>query len=238
MYSHNSPSPSGHKSLKFPWVALMKVSYLSSVALGIFRLRTWSPDLLIPVLTAVLPALLHLALVLPKPHPVLARSPYLLRWVYGLPLVSLAAPWLVHAVAPILGGHYGYEFGFHVHAYLKTAPAGPRLAALVVAVGLLHVLIEHIAQSVRADGWRRGIIECPLATIGAVLLGSVCSGVALAALYPVLKLSPLWLHSASQLLQAFLASAGWAASWTVLVLFPAAIFVSLLRGDRGLRWQS
>ena len=100
---------------------------------------------------------LHLALIFPKPLPLVERQPRLIRWIYvaafGIPLATVA----------IL-------FGTGLTAGLaESSPRWCSLATVPVVIGLLLLGARRISRPLRQHGWTRPLLDQPLWTLASAL---------------------------------------------------------------------
>ncbi len=105
--------------------------------------------------------LLHLALLFPKPRPVVERWPRVFHWVHMLPFTTIVLmPLLVLAI------------------FATRSPPGVVLyaAALIVA---LFVMTLQIARAARREGWLRAVADRPWRSVLSALLVSSLLGPAL-----------------------------------------------------------
>ena len=113
---------------------------------------------------AFVPIALHLALVFPRERPVIQKSPYVLRWVYGLPIVAALVFALLALAQSVLAA---------------KASASDRIdLALNIGSGALALIGMSVAWWVvrkgRGEGWR-AFWNRPIASLFAmagVLLGA------------------------------------------------------------------
>src|SRR5947208_1651045 len=114
------------------------------------------------------PLLLHLALVFPKPRPIVVDRPELLRWIYGPPALSLAAigamtlvlwgtsmhaAWVMYAIAglaiAVVAGA-AVRLALRVRRERRDALVREPLAVQIVAIGMLACsayLASHFVNS-------------------------------------------------------------------------------------------
>jgi serine phosphatase RsbU (regulator of sigma subunit) len=98
--------------------------------------------------------LLHFALVFPKERPVIKNHPYILRWLYGAPLLLVLS-----SIA------LGFELDFLDEAKLVVASA-----VVLFLFALTFFLLFKLWKTIQADGWKRGLISQPFTTIMAFLV--------------------------------------------------------------------
>jgi serine phosphatase RsbU (regulator of sigma subunit) len=116
---------------------------------------------------AFLPLIVHLSLVFPKERPLLARHPYVLRWVYALPIFTLLLLVAFLALATILrGGPTVYNAGYLVGRYFFIGGCVIALTAGLVAL--------RIAYRARTEGTKLAFVSRPLQTL-LVFLGLCCA---------------------------------------------------------------
>jgi phosphoserine phosphatase RsbU/P len=114
------------------------------------------PQTVVYVVTVFLftPLLLHLALLFPKPRPILIDRPEVLRWIYGPPVLSIVAI-AVTVVA-------GWSISKHM----------PWVAYTISALATAVVLVAAVRLAMRARERAGALVRQPLATV-IVALGIV-----------------------------------------------------------------
>jgi serine phosphatase RsbU (regulator of sigma subunit) len=99
-----------------------------------------------------LPITLHLALIFPHDRPVVRRRPYIIRWIYGLPVA-----------AALIGSAFG------VCVWLTRGTSGAEHDALLpLAIALAAVAVVLAAwmlRRVRRDGFRAAVVRHPIPTL-------------------------------------------------------------------------
>jgi sigma-B regulation protein RsbU (phosphoserine phosphatase) len=99
--------------------------------------------------------LLHLALVFPKPRPVVERWPRIFVWLHTLPFLVFVG----------VGGMIGTA--------QLTRPILGLVAFEIVVAGLGIWLAIRLVRAVRSEGWKNGLLHRPLAVEGLVIL-AIC----------------------------------------------------------------
>ncbi len=119
---------------------------------------------------AFLPLIVHLSLVFPKERPVVVRHPYVIRWVYALPIFALLLVIVFATLATVVrGGPTAYDAGYLVGRFFF-------IGGCVLAVGAGLVALR-IAYKARAEGTKLAFFRRPLQSLF-VFLG-LCCGIAL-----------------------------------------------------------
>jgi serine phosphatase RsbU (regulator of sigma subunit) len=119
---------------------------------------------------AFLPLIVHLSLVFPKDRPVVTRHPYVIRWVYALPLFTLLLTVVFLSLATFArGGATAYDAGYLVGRFFFIGGC-----VVAVASGFLAL---RIAYKARSEGLKLAFFRRPLQTLF-IFLG-FCSGIAL-----------------------------------------------------------
>ncbi|HKO57163.1 MAG TPA: SpoIIE family protein phosphatase [Thermoanaerobaculia bacterium] len=132
---------------------------------------------------AFLPLIVHLSLVFPKERPVLVRHPYILRWVYALPIFALLLLVGFLGLASVLrGGTTAYDAGYLVGRY---AFIGGCIVA--VTAGLVAL---RIAYRARTEGTKLAFLSRPLQSL-LVFLGLCCAIALVSRAVGLRKVGPL-----------------------------------------------
>lgn len=116
--------------------------------------------------SAFLPLTLHLSLVFPKDRPVVLRHPYVIRWVYAVPLVAVAIGLFFAGVAIAV---QQAEASGGARAIGRSFSLGGGALALA---GMLLAL--RVAYRARQEGVRRAFITRPLQSL--FVFFAVCCG--------------------------------------------------------------
>lgn len=233
-----SSSRSRYASLLALWVPLARLVYLGLGTWLIFALEKWSPQFAVPLLACFLPTILHLTLALPHARPLIQSRPYLLRWIYGLPLLGLSAYILLWSVAPVMGARWGNNMGFLLADMFKDLPLESRNAIAFAGFTAAAVLLSYCGWNWKTRGWRDAFLLRPTTTISTLLLAPVGAALAIAQACSLLHLPDLVLNAGAFAVEATLYTQFIAARSTTLVLFPIAAFVILVRGFGHPKWQS
>ena len=191
-----------------------------------------SSPLAVPLALCFLPALLHLALTLPHSRPLLENRPYLLRWIYGLPILALLAWVASYTVIPILGVPEGNNMGFLLARLYGELPAARQNGIALLGLTVAVLLPARYFLKARAVGWRQALAARPGWTILTLLGAPICAAVVVAQGRIVLGLSQDLLDGAALVIHAVLYSQFVLARVTVLALFPIAIGLLVLRNHR------
>lgn len=199
----------------------------------IFAIDKWSPELAVPLLACFLPTILHLTLSLPHSRPLVESRPYLLRWIYGLPILGLLAYILLWSVAPMMGGSEGNNMGFLLAKMFRELPLDSKNGIALTGFSAAVMLLSYSGWSWKRRGWREAFLRRPNTTIATLLVAPVGAAVAIAQACSLLNLPDLILNAGAFAIEATLYTQFIAARSTTLVLFPIAAWVILLRGFRG-----
>lgn len=213
---------------------LARLAYLGLGTWMIVAMERWSPRLTIPLLACFLPTILHLALALPRSRPVTERHPYLLRWIYGVPVVGIVAWILVWAIAPVMGMNDGNNLGFLLAKMFRELDAGSRNQIALGGFTLGTMLLGRAAWSWKTRGWRAAFVQRPGPTMATLLLAPVALGVAIVQCCSVLSLPEGVLGGAAFFVHTTLYTQFVAARSLTLILFPLATLALVLRGYGGL----
>lgn len=179
---------------------------------------------------AALPLLLHLVWTTFQPDGVLEQHGWFVGWAYGLPAIVPLA-WLSADTLPsLLGGRAGTNLGFVLENVLWTASTHTQAAVFVVALTLGGLLGGRAWRRVQRGGWVKGVVDRPVATLITVLLVPVSCGVALGAARALLALPPASVEWLALLFRSVLYTEMLAARWAIVVLFPLALAIGLVRG--------
>lgn len=118
----------------------------------------------VTAITAFLPLTLHLSLVFPRNRPILARSPRVLRWVYGIPALMVLGVAFVGVITTIAARGAGAARSLDVS--LNVISAVLTIAGLLVG---LRVAKHARTEGIRAAFWHRPLQSQVVAL--ALLLG-------------------------------------------------------------------
>lgn len=216
---------------RIPWPPLIRFFYLCGGAVWLLVVRSTDSALVTAALTPILPVLLHLSLVLPERRPIAMRHPYIFRWIYGAPAIAFLVPPLLLAVIPTMGGHLGYHAGFELRQVFKDAPASAQAVMALSCFWLAYLPVAEFGKAYRSEGWK-AIASRPITVIFTLLCVPVAGGLSVAFASLALHLPrvvPDAVRNAAEMLLLTLAAS---ARFVVMVGFPAAALVSLLRGFR------
>lgn len=116
---------------------------------------------------AFLPLIVHLSLVFPKDRPVVVKHPYVIRWVYALPIFTLLLTVVFLTLATVVrGGPTVYDAGYLIGRFFFVGGCVLALSAGLVAL--------RIAYKARTEGMRLAFFRRPLQTM-LVFLGFCCA---------------------------------------------------------------
>ena len=211
-------------------VPLARLAYLTAGIWMIFAMERWSPGFTVPLLACFLPAILHLTLALPHARPLTERHPYLLRWIYGLPVLGILAYIALWSVAPVMGGTDGTNLGFLLAEQFKVLPLESRNAIALSGFSAAAVLLGISAWSWKTRGWREAFLRRPTWTMLTLLAAPLGLAPAIVQGCSLLSLPDPFLNAGAFAVHATLYTQFIAARSTTLILFPIAACVVLLRG--------
>jgi hypothetical protein len=227
-----------YANLRALFVPLARLAYLSAGTWMIFAIDQWTTDLAVPLLACFLPTILHLTLSLPHSRPLVANRPYLLRWIYGLPLLGLLAYILLWSVAPVMGAREGNNMGFMLAKMFEELPLDSRNNIALAGFTVAAILLSYSGWNWKRRGWREAFLRRPASTIVTLLVAPVGTAVAITQACSLLNLPSPILNAGAFAVEATLYTQFIAARSTTLVLFPIAACVILLRGFGGPKWLS
>ena len=217
--------PAATSTRLIPWAPLVRLLYLAAGVWMIIETGHWSLSLAVPLLLCFLPALLHLALSLPRWQPLIAERPYVLRWIYGLPVLAVLAWLSAWTIPPVMGASDGNNMGFLLARLYHETPAGGRNAIALLGLGMAAILLTGYWSKALAVGWRQAAVAHPGSTMLTLLGAPLCGAVAIGQGFTVLGLpeaaldtAAIAVHTATILYGQFVL-----ARVTVLVVFPVAI---------------
>ena len=221
---------------RIPWAPLVRLLYLAAGVWMIIETGRWSPSLVVPLLLCFLPTLLHLALSLPQSRPLIAERPYVLRWIYGLPVLALLAWVSAWTIPPVMGAKEGNNMGFLLVRLYRQLPDERQDGIAFLGLGLAVMLLAWYWFQARIVGWRQAALTHPGWTMLTLLCVPLCGAVAIAQGFAALGLPEPALVGAAAAVHTFLYSQFVLARLTVLVVFPVAITGLLARRDGLARW--
>ena len=178
-----------------------------------------SIEALAAILIPMCPVLLHIALVARRRRGNARDHPYILRWIYGVPVVAVAIPWLLLGFSPTMGGHFGWAISFEVYESFVAAPAAAQGAMALACFGLAYIPVAQFARALRAEGWRAAGSR-PLTTLFVIICVPLSAGVGVTFLSAALDLPnsiPLIARLASE---SVLQAASLSANFIAVVAFP------------------
>ena len=219
-----------------PWAPLVRLLYLTAGVWMIVETGSWSLSLALPLLLCFLPALLHLALSLPRSRPLIAEHPYVLRWIYGLPVLALLAWVAAWTILPVMGASEGNNMGFLLARLYRQLPDQRQDGIAFLGLGVVAMLLAWYWSQARIVGWRQAALTHPSWTMLTLLCVPLCGAVAIAQGFTALGLPDVAVQGAAATLHTFLYSQFVLARLTVLVIFPVAITALFLGSDRLPSW--
>ena len=113
-----------------------------------------------------LPLILHLALIFPRPRPIVSARPYLVRWIYAVATTSVLVVVFMVGSAAVLLSEDRLAAVKRLDAVL--VPAGYAFLAFSLAVAV------HLLYAARREGIRRAVVTRPF-RVAIALLGAVGS---------------------------------------------------------------
>ena len=181
------------------------------------------------------PALLHFCLIFPKRRPILDRHPAVLRWIYGLPAVTVLLLGGLTSIAMMARRRTEIRFD-SLLASIADKVSEYRMEAmgalLAVLLPLAVFLVVRWRAAIRADGWRKAILGRPGATIVTLAVLPAAVGSALQVGGFLFGASPAF-HSAVTVGMVISLVAEFAACIAVeWVIIPVAACVSVYRSYR------
>ncbi len=219
-----------------PWAPLVRLLYLAAGVWMIIETGRWSLSLVVPLLLCFLPALLHLTLSLPRSRPLIAKRPYVLRWIYGLPVLALLAWVSAWTIPPVMGAREGNNMGFLLANLYRQLPDERQDSIAFLGLGLAVMPLAWYWFQARVVGWRQVALTHPGWTMLTLLCVPLFGAVAIAQGFAALRLPEAVLVGAATAVHTFLYSQFVLARLTVLVVFPVAITGLLARRDGLPRW--
>ncbi len=231
-----SAGPTSAGTRLIPWAPLVRLLYLAAGVWMITETGRWSLSLAVPLLLCFLPAVLHLALSLPRWRPLIAERPYVLRWIYGLPVLAVLAWVSAWTIPPLMGANSGNNMGFLLaRRYHQISVSGQNAIALL-GLGVAAVLLTWYWSKALAVGWRQAAVAHPGSTMLTLLCAPLCAAVAISQGFTLLGLPEAALDTAATAVHTVLYAQFVLARVTVLVLFPVAITGLLARRDGLPNW--
>ena len=161
------------------------------------------------------PLLLHLALIFPRPRPVLARGRALWQWIYGYPLYLLGLGVLFAgfiSLATLLDAA-------HRDSSVKLLIRGCGVAFLIAGI----VALTRLVLAMRRLGAREGVYQRPLAVMTSMFL--LCMGLTAALGFLAGKNQAPMVTGVAAVVLVFCVIASF-------VAYPLATFISLFRSYR------
>ena len=218
--------------LGFSWMAVTRMVYLGMATLGLAQMEGWSASELASLVLPILPFLLHLALIFPKRHPLTSRYPYILRWIYGLPLLAVSASWLVYVISPVMGGHFGWMIAFSIRDSLVRVSQPAQIGLAFTSLVFAYLLVAGCWKAARLEGWTHGLLGRPIKTMLALLATPVSIAVAIVLACLVLRVPTHIPQASAVVFELVFRSQSVIAFAVVLIAFPAITCASVLRSYR------
>ena len=209
------------KFRSIPWVPITRLFYLTCLGYGALRVSGISIGGLAAILIPLCPVLLHLSLVTPRRHGIASAHPYILGWVYGLPVMAVAIPCLLLGFSPAMGGHFGWAVGFFAYESFLAAPAAAQAAMALACFALAYIPVAQFARALRADGWSVAGSR-PLTTLFVIVCVPLSMGVGVTFLSAALDLPSVVPSLARLASESILRAASWSANFIAVVFFPFA----------------
>ncbi len=183
------------------------------------------------MLIPLCPVLLHIALVAPRRHGIASKHPYVLGWIYGLPIMALVIPWLLLGFSPAMGGHFGWAIGFFANEAFLAASAASQGAMALACFSLCYIPLAQFVRGLRAEGWR-AVGSRPLTTLFVIACVPLSMGVGVTFLSAALGLPNIIPSLARVASESVLRAASLSANFIAVVVFP---LTALWFGFRGVR---
>ncbi len=228
----------GYRSMSFsaklrslPWVPLTRLFYLTLLGWGVLTAGGISIDLLPAILIPLCPVLLHIALVVPRQHGIALKHPYIFRWIYGVPVLAVAVPWLLLGFSPTMGGHLGWTISFEVYESVLAASATEQAAMALACFGLVYVPAAQFARALRAEGWRAAGTR-PLATLFALVCVPLSAGLSITFLSAAFNLPQTVPFVARVVSESVLQAASASANFIAVVVLPLTVAWFVFGGIR------
>ena len=204
-----------------PWVPVTRFFYLTCLGYGALRASDISLEVLAAMLIPLCPVLLHLALVAPRRHEIASAHPYILGWVYGLPVMAVAIPGLLLGFSPAMGGHFGWAVGFFAYDSFLAAPAAAQAAMALACFALAYIPVAQFTRALRAGGWK-AVGSRPLTTLFVIVCVPLSMGLGMTFFSAALDL-PGVIPSLTRLAsESTLRAASLSANFIAVVIFPFA----------------
>ena len=222
---------SSAKIRSIPWIPVTRLFYLACIGYGALRVSEISIAVVAAMLIPLCPVLLHLSLVAPRRSGVASTHPYILGWVYGLPVIAVAIPLLLLVFRPAMGGQFGWTLGFFANKWFLDAPAASQAAMALACFALAYIPLAQFARALRAGGWRAAGNR-PLTTLFVIVCVPLAMGVGMTFLAAALDLPNIIPSLARLASVSILRVASVSANFIAVVVFP---FAALWLGFHGIR---
>jgi hypothetical protein len=196
------------------------------------RSGLWSDSLAFGVLLCVLPMVLHVALVLPKPQPLTKRHPYIIGWIYGISALGPLAWVLTWLLAPLMGGTFGMNVGFLLRDGFHGGSEALRAGIALLCLGTAATIVMRSFLAIRDRGWKLAVVARPQKTIATLLVVPACSAFVIAGGCSLLSTPEVVLQASAFAVHTVFYSEELAARSVTFLGFPVAICLSLWRGVR------
>jgi hypothetical protein len=217
---------------RVPWAPFLRLSCLTAGVFAAMRTGFWSDSLAFAVLLCLLPIVLHMALVLPKPQPLTKRHPYIIGWIYGISALGPVAWVLTWLLAPLMGGTFGMNVGFLLRDGFHGVSEAFRAGIALLCLGAALTIVMRSFLAIRDEGWKLAVVARPQKTIAALLVVPACSAFVIAGGCSLLRTPEIVLQASAFAVHTVFYSEVLAARSVTFLGFPVAICFSLWRGVR------
>ncbi len=217
---------------RIPWGPLLRLSGLAAGVFAAMRMGVWSDSLALGVLLCVLPLVLHMSLVLPKPQPLTRKHPYIIGWIYGISALGPVAWVLTWLLAPLMGRTFGMNVGFLLRDQFHGVSEALRAGIALLCLGIALLIVIKSFLTIRREGWKCAVVARPQETVAALLVVPACCAVVVAGGCSLLRAPEAVLQASAFAVHTVFYSEVLAARSVTFLGFPAAICLSLWRGIR------
>jgi hypothetical protein len=211
------------------WLPVFRLLLLTASPVLLLHWGVWSETMSARVLPASFPALLHLALAFPGRPPLASRHPYLLGWVYCVPLLTTTAWLTARIMAPFLGNHTACNLGILLVERFHSAPPAVQFTLGMLSLLAVAGLARWTGWAIREKGWRQGVWQRPIQTTAMLVAVPPCGALSLAAGCCFWELPAALRDFTAWGFDTLLYSEMYTAIALLWVVFPAGILLALLQ---------